>query len=411
MVDELRNQEQCPEVPEVPSCIGSSDEDLQEKENKESNEDILEDQKKEETGHNTSKKDACKKEQVSECPGEGTFVSPVLKEKVEERGVTVKNDTENHKQAPEKKDRSTKAKRDSTLTPDDRLLIERIKNYYETADAGASYLSKEDSISYIPTGVVKDSILRFNYIMQQEVKKDREKVICRTNGLIPEGRQVGCHRKPPCVTAKETAVDQEKKSSTEQELEYKSCAEIRKAWKEKEKPNMPDTGQVLKRTKSQRKQLIEKGGELVIVEESDLEHAGQLQKEVSLKKETGKEKQKNNVEENIGNQEGHVKTELASFTSDTNKATCCPPGMSLYETDDLCLIENSEKIINKVQLLAKMYGEKIGRMKTQKKNGEFKRTTTQNKATMKTLPQVLEEQMGERHKTGENSIGLLLHVL
>lgn len=404
-VDELGNQEPCPEVPEVPSCIGSSDEDLQGKENSESN-DILEEQKKEETGHNTSKKDACKKEQDSECPGEGTCVSPVLKEKVEEWEVTDKNDTENHEQAPEKK--GTKAKRDSTLTPDDRLLIERIKNYYETADAGASYLSKEDSISYIPTGVVKDSILRFNYIMQQEVKKDREKVICRTNGLIPEGRQVSCHRRPPCLTAKETTADQEKNMfSTEQELEYKSCAEIRKAWKEKEKPNMPDTGQVLKRTKSQRKQLIEKGGELVIVEESDLEHAGQLPKEVSLKKETGKEKQKNNVEENIGNQEGHIKTELASFTSDTNKATCCPPGISLYETDDLYLIENSEKIINKVQLLAKMYSEKIGRMKTQKKNGENKRTTTQNRATMKTLPQVVEEQTGERHKTEPQIYGHL----
>ncbi|XP_072285806.1 pleckstrin homology domain-containing family G member 2 [Pyxicephalus adspersus] len=415
-VDELRNKEQCSDVPEVPFCIGSSDEDLQKKENNESSEQKFEETKKEETGHNAGKIDSCKQEQGSARPEESTSVSPVLKEKIEERELTVKKDTENHEHSPEKKDRSTKAKRDSTLTPDDRLLIERIKNYYDTADAGASYLSKEDSISYIPTGVVKDSILRFNYIMQQEVKKDREKVV-RTNGLVSEARQVNCHRKTQFLSVGEATVEEEEnKISIEQDSEYKSCAEIRKAWKEKEKPNTPETGRVLKRTKSQRKHLMEKGGELVIVEESDLEHVGQLTKEVSLKKETGKEQQKNIVEENVGKQDVHLKTEIACFTSDTNKTTCCSSGISIYETDDMCLIENSEKIISKVQLLAKMYSEKIGRMKTQKKNGENKRATAYNKATMKTHPQVVEDKTEERHKTEPQMYGhltireTLLHI-
>ncbi|XP_075692784.1 pleckstrin homology domain-containing family G member 2 [Rhinoderma darwinii] len=412
-VDELRNLEANQDVPEVPFSIGSSDEDLQNKENGESSEEknkLLEMSRQADDEAIICRTDDAKHEkvQLSVLPGEDEDETSKLKEKVKEQEVVELQDTE--KIVSEKKEKNMKVKRDSTLTPDDRLLIERIKNYYETADAGGSYLSKEESISYIPTGVVKDSILRFNYILQQEVKKDREKSICKANGCASESKQANCHRKPPPQAAEIAKIKVEmNKDGLEQESEYKSCAEIRKAWKEKEKPSNAEIGRVLKRGKSRRKDVEEPGSELVIVEESDLEIGGQLPKEGnSLKKELVKEQQKHSVEEITKKQDSQIKTQPECLAGDKNKATFCASGIGLYEDDDMCLIENSEKIINKVQLLAKMYGEKIGRMKTQKKNGGNKTPEAQKKASVKTLPQVMEESTGNRQMTEPQLYGHLM---
>ncbi|KAM4011866.1 uncharacterized protein ACNLHF_005593, partial [Anomaloglossus baeobatrachus] len=349
------------------------------------------------------------KVQLSLLPGEDEGESSKTKEKDEGKEVTELQDKA--KIVPEKKEKSMKVKRDSTLTPDDRLLIERIKNYYETADAGASYLSKEESISYIPTGVVKDSILRFNYILQQEVKKDREKSKCKTNGCATESKQANCQRKPPSQASEVSRIKAEpNKEGSEQESEYKSCAEIRKAWKEKEKPTNAEIERVLKRGKLRRKDAEEPGGELVIVEESDLETGGQSPRDNPPRRESVKEPQKVTLAENINKLDSQAKTGCDNLPADTNKATFCSSGIGLYDADDICLIENSEKIINKVQLLAKMYSEKIGRMKTQKKNGGTKTPETQKKATVKTQPQVMEEHTGERRVTEPKMYGhLMIH--
>ncbi|XP_069799747.1 pleckstrin homology domain-containing family G member 2 [Dendropsophus ebraccatus] len=413
-VDELRSLEPSQDGPEVPFCIGSFDEDLQNKQNGESSVEATAQlevprQADDEPINCTTNDDKNEKIQISVLAGKEEGESSKHKQKVDGQEVAKLQDTE--KTILEKKEKNMKVKRDSTLTPDDRLLIERIKNYYETAEAGASYLSKEESISYIPTGVVKDSILRFNYILQQEVKKDREKSKCKTNGCATESKQVNCQRKPPTPAAEVAKIKGEiNKDGLEQESEYKSCAEIRKAWKEKEKPSNAETGRVLKRGKSRRKDMEEPSGELVIVEESDLEIGSQLPKESPLKKELVKEQQKHSLEETITKQDAYVKTGRECLPGDTSKASLCSSGISLYEADDICLIENSEKIINKVQLLAKMYSEKIGRMKTQKKNGGNKTPENQKKATVKTFPHIKEESTGNRQMTEPQLYGhLMIH--
>ncbi|KAM3910903.1 pleckstrin homology domain-containing family G member 2 [Leptodactylus fuscus] len=416
-VDKLRNLEPGQDVSEVPFCIGSSDEDLQNKENGESSVEektLLEVPRQADDEAKICTDEAKhEKAQLSVLPVEDEDKSSKVKEKIEREEVAAEPQD---KETPisEKKDKNTKIKRDSTLTPDDRLLIERIKNYYDTADAGASYLSKEESISYIPTGVVKDSILRFNYILQQEVKKDREKSKCKINGCSTESKQANCQRKVLSQAAEVAKIKVEmNKGGLEPESEYKSCAEIRKAWKEKEKPSNAEIGRVPKRGKSRRKDIEESGGELVIVEESDLEVGGQMPKEGPLKKELVKEQQKHTVEENTNKLESHGREPLPG---DTNKAAFCSSSIGLYESDDICLIENSEKIINKVQLLAKMYSEKIGRMKIQKKTGVNKTSEAQKKATVKTLPLVTEESTGDRHMAEPQVYGhlkiheTLLHI-
>uniref|UniRef100_A0A8C5Q705 Uncharacterized protein n=1 Tax=Leptobrachium leishanense TaxID=445787 RepID=A0A8C5Q705_9ANUR len=285
------------------------------------------------------------------------------------------------------------------------MLIERIKHYYEAAEANASFLTKEDSISYIPTGVVKDSILRFNYILQQEVKKDKEWSLCEGSGCAndgkrassPVGSQSGVDRtsEQPVALVEDGSI----KHALEQDLEYKTCAEIRKAWKEKEKNTIPESCAILKRQKPCRK-----GSEdnvLVIVEESDLESGTQAVKEESVKRETKREQKRNNSEIKSNKQDSQQQTE------EDHKMAFCPSGLGLYETEDICLIENSDKIINKVQLLARMYSEKIGKMKSQKRNGE-RRPMALNKATTRSFPQVNEDKLGDRNMRGPQQYG---HVL
>ncbi|XP_027624033.1 pleckstrin homology domain-containing family G member 3 isoform X2 [Tupaia chinensis] len=61
-------------------------------------------------------------------------------------------------------DRSSCKKKESVLSTRDRLLLDKIKSYYENAehhDAGFS-VRRRESLSYIPKGLVRNSVSRFN---------------------------------------------------------------------------------------------------------------------------------------------------------------------------------------------------------------------------------------------------------
>ncbi|XP_027971958.1 pleckstrin homology domain-containing family G member 3 isoform X3 [Eumetopias jubatus] len=65
---------------------------------------------------------------------------------------------------PAEPDRSSCKKKESTLSTRDRLLLDRIKSYYENAehhDVGFS-IRRRESLSYIPKGLVRNSVSRFN---------------------------------------------------------------------------------------------------------------------------------------------------------------------------------------------------------------------------------------------------------
>lgn len=67
-------------------------------------------------------------------------------------------------------DRGIRRRRDSTLSKQDQLLIGKIKSYYENAenqDATFS-LQRRESLTYIPTGLVSNSVSRFNSIPKDE---------------------------------------------------------------------------------------------------------------------------------------------------------------------------------------------------------------------------------------------------
>ncbi|XP_040333325.1 pleckstrin homology domain-containing family G member 3 isoform X4 [Herpailurus yagouaroundi] len=65
---------------------------------------------------------------------------------------------------PAEPDRSSCKKKESSLSTRDRLLLDKIKSYYENAehhDAGFS-IRRRESLSYIPKGLVRNSVSRFN---------------------------------------------------------------------------------------------------------------------------------------------------------------------------------------------------------------------------------------------------------
>ncbi|XP_075860080.1 pleckstrin homology domain-containing family G member 3 isoform X8 [Microcebus murinus] len=85
---------------------------------------------------------------------------------------------------PVEPDRPSCKKKESVLSTRDRLLLDRIKSYYENAehhDAGFS-VRRRESLSYIPKGLVRNSVSRFNSLPRPDPEP-----------LAPEGRkrQVG----------------------------------------------------------------------------------------------------------------------------------------------------------------------------------------------------------------------------
>ncbi|XP_074541630.1 pleckstrin homology domain-containing family G member 3-like isoform X2 [Halichoeres trimaculatus] len=61
-------------------------------------------------------------------------------------------------------DRCIRRRRDSTLSKQDQMLIGKIKTYYENAESrDATFsLQRRESLTYIPTGLVRNSVSRFN---------------------------------------------------------------------------------------------------------------------------------------------------------------------------------------------------------------------------------------------------------
>ncbi|XP_062415483.1 pleckstrin homology domain-containing family G member 3-like isoform X2 [Pungitius pungitius] len=67
-------------------------------------------------------------------------------------------------------DRGIRQRRDSALSKQDQLLIGKIRSYYENAESedAAFSLQRRESLTYIPTGLVRSSVSRLNSIPKDE---------------------------------------------------------------------------------------------------------------------------------------------------------------------------------------------------------------------------------------------------
>ncbi|XP_015274270.1 PREDICTED: pleckstrin homology domain-containing family G member 2 [Gekko japonicus] len=333
------------------------------------------------------------------------------------------------------------AKRESTLSKDDWLLIEKIKSYYEGAEAltKAPGPGKKECTPAVPTGVVRESVLRFNSILSQNDAQDgrvgraksrkprpppsasnhdhsvrSRSQSCSTQmpschedseegqsqlapnlehskrgrsqsdgAQSPDGMELSHSRESPLLHSGGKNSEEGQNSSTgirsndtpndagqernrhrsksgsgleeEVEPEFKSCAEIRKAWQEKER-SILDTPKKGAKTGSRELYCPQETPVYVealrIVEDSDLEDPPSVPSR--------------NPEH--GTHGGAAERRPVTAVADGSSGYL--PSLDIYENGDPCLLENSERIINKVHALAKMYSEKISRMKAQKKGLE-----------------------------------------
>ncbi|XP_067830900.1 uncharacterized protein plekhg2 [Heptranchias perlo] len=303
-------------------------------------------------------------------------------------------------------DRSEKTnvgKKDSLRMENDRLLIEKIKNYYETAEMSNDpfYLQRRESISFIPTGVVKDSILRFNYKMTHESIQEvhNDKVISGnsprpcTSTTSATGSSSSSDSQLGNPEARFASVgDQEEHMSSSQgsslpmcngysnsaesesETQFKSCTEIIKAWREMEKAAhfCHEHESLNAHAKAARKDIASHDLQetsfsepLLILEDSDLSASTDFPKESPNREQSRSEKDHG---PRAGEKARRGDECCPSEDASCRHAPCCVsreiPGIPLCEDVDSCLFQNSEKIMNKVQVLAKMYSQRINRKKT-----------------------------------------------
>ncbi|XP_067317557.1 pleckstrin homology domain-containing family G member 2 isoform X2 [Anolis sagrei] len=297
-------------------------------------------------------------------------------------------------------------KRDSTLTKEDWLLIEKIKNYYEGVEmAVATVVKKDYAPPPVPPGVVRESILRFNSFLRQSESPDGEVGGARPRKVRPlssRSQSSNTERSPSHEDSKEgrsqvslrpeastrgrssseggqsasggtehpsqgrshsfhseneqnsrldvesSVAQMDQGSRLEEDLvepEFKSCAEIRRAWQEKERETM-EGGNRRSYTSPEKTLYIEP---LCIVEDSDLEDPPPVPN-----------RDPEGAEAAMGKQAVGMSTE---------ESPTYLPTLDIYENNggDPCLLENSERILSKVQALAKMYSEKISRLKVPKR--------------------------------------------
>ncbi|XP_038641860.1 pleckstrin homology domain-containing family G member 3 isoform X2 [Scyliorhinus canicula] len=333
--------------------------------------------------NSTHRKDDCK---VNGYP------APVESGELEEEEVTTMDSVLNTSPT-ERSEKSNVGKKDFVQMENDRLLIEKIKNYYDSAevDNDQFYLQRRESISFIPTGVVKDSILRFSYKMKhvsiQEVQNTR--VGSRGSSASASGSSSGSdsHLGNP-EPLPGSAHDEEGQklpdevagpspcngsAESESETEFKTCAEILKVWREMEKAahfchkHESWNGYAKAARKgggAANHQQTSYSEPLLILEDSDLSSMTDLPKEApGIERNPSDQKKGSEVIIKAHQGDDCCPSENMSYPP----APCCVSreivGMPLCEDIDSCLFHNSEKIMNKVQMLAKMYSQRISRKK------------------------------------------------
>uniref|UniRef100_A0A8D2AEF0 Pleckstrin homology and RhoGEF domain containing G3 n=1 Tax=Sciurus vulgaris TaxID=55149 RepID=A0A8D2AEF0_SCIVU len=139
---------------------------------------------------------------------------------------------------PVEPDRSSCKKKESALSTRDRLLLDKIKSYYENAehhDAGFS-VRRRESLSYIPKGLVRNSVSRFNNLPRPDQEPAAPVGYKRQGGSrpaswalfdLPGPSQVGTGDSAPITDA-----------------EFRPSSEIVKMWERMESAEAsPRTGQ------------------------------------------------------------------------------------------------------------------------------------------------------------------------
>ncbi|KAB5540195.1 hypothetical protein PHYPO_G00099100 [Pangasianodon hypophthalmus] len=135
-------------------------------------------------------------------------------------------------------DRHVCRRRDSTLSKQEQLLIDKIRNYYENAeqqDAGFS-LRRRESLTYIPSGLVRTSVSHFNKIPHTDHRNKSPNTEISLVTSSPVSSDI--NTKPEQLgdlDSREADGSVNHKSEEFSEECFRSSAEMIKVWQEMEK--------------------------------------------------------------------------------------------------------------------------------------------------------------------------------
>ncbi|KAI1893327.1 hypothetical protein AGOR_G00122580 [Albula goreensis] len=310
----------------------------------------------------------------------------------------------------------TAPKREAALTKSDRQIIEKIRNYYEAAEVAEGQMPRRNSFSHIPSGLVKESVSLFNVYVRQDSLCDSEGG--RSEGAEPESPSLP-QKSPrveeeapvpspevsiPSPTETTSGQSQEERPGEEPGCEYRSCRELMKVWKEKEQKGAALNTEVGSKQTPQR--ASSKLDEKIGCRGNNGTLSGNFRTAASMKGLSEVSSGVNGDACSKANVEGMAETVTIPQSSGRNRSYQGRPhrrtvpqgtldglpsqisvgkwsrrgqgtsacslldstpdvmGIGLFEGGaDPCLVENSEKILSKVQMLARMYSAKISSMK------------------------------------------------
>lgn len=306
-----------------------------------------------------------------------------------------------------------KVEPEQKLTKSDKQIIEKIRSYYEAAEAGVeeSQMARRNSFSNIPAGLVKDSVSRFNVCVHQDSLVESESGLSDSvetdsgSSLLPisdQADQTFNHQESAdiVIPLSHSDVRQEQKekldSKTAEENDVEMCkfSPCMKLWKEKErigeesqknpKAPLPKENSCVEHTDVSEKNKTSINCTTTLVQQKQSEHSqcnpdtsdpSNLQTtetaDTSLQygRRTRARMSSNGSLDSlpsqikVGRWSRHGKVVTCSHTLYEGMAEV--PDLEFLEGGPVnqCLVENSEKILNKVQMLARMYTAKASSMK------------------------------------------------
>lgn len=288
------------------------------------------------------------------------------------------------------------------MTKSHQQIIEKIRHYYEAAEAVAEegQVSRRNSFSNIPAGLVKDSVSRFNFFVHQVSVCDSESGRSDSieNEVMPISPTVPERfSQPDCTsTDAEVAHNNQGKSNTESNSDYgeqicdfKPCMDL---WKEKERKvsGIQENSKVYEGRFSEDKEVHEKDTfpttdrKTPVLNEQRahkqdhkecVEPKSPEQRDKTIKEVQSVVVTRDMTQDPKGSLDGLPSQIKVGRFSRHGKAVSCSrtlyegiadvSSLEFFETApmDQCLVENSEKILSKVQMLAQMYMAKSSSMK------------------------------------------------
>ncbi|XP_048837651.1 uncharacterized protein LOC125712064 isoform X2 [Brienomyrus brachyistius] len=288
----------------------------------------------------------------------------------------------------------TTEKNESSQTKSNRQIIEKIRNYYEAAEITDSQIPRRNSISHIPSGMVKESVSRLNVVSQQEDLC--ESVTGRSDVDDSEHDHVSPLPEEILIPADLPAdwtdlADAHTESYACREVcsevpdtESHTCSELMKIWKEKEKRECSAHTEMQNRQNIKRKSSTEEEcsvGIFAKCRNSVSSKDDKMDPEVLTEGDDSEQNLKEITKQTVQSESAVPCTNLEGLSSQIKVSKCSirtkdilsknlykgspdVMGMGLFEGGvNPCLSENSEKILSKVQMLVRMYSDKAASIK------------------------------------------------